>query len=272
METRFITQFELYCDDWMETRAAEYWVQDIEKRRYCSLIRPAFDFRSRKEKAEQLTRADLNDIVVDDVHYPGLKWDDCVNAEFWQEVTWLHPLIRVEEDDKANDIRGWDWMTFDVEYGMSKSDSWWSRLCNAFYDTVLAYLQFRCQDKGRSRHIGSSSQKYLLSVYTEGSLGSPTTPDGRFIPDEFPCPELSLTEWRQRMEQVGYTPTSLEPWRAFRDIERESDAMNLDAWGETGVPQAVYTEVTRADQDVQKRIEKAVEEVIPEVSTFSEFR
>ena len=199
-------------------------------------------------------------------------FDNRVNADFWRELTWVHPLITAEEDDEENDIRGWEWMGFDVEHGIEKPDSWWNRLCNAFYDTVLGYLQFRCQDKGRSRHTQTSTQKYLLSAYTEGSLGSSKTQDGRFIPEEFPCCEISLTEWRQRIDQVSYKLTSLDPGRAFRDIERESDAMNLDAWGDTGVPPAVSTEVTRVDQDVQKRIEKAVVENIPEVSTFSEFR
>ena len=69
-EEKFIDQLELFCEDWMKTLVAEYWIQDIERKRYCSLI-SAFDFKSKKEKAEHLTRAHLSVVVVDDHRYPG---------------------------------------------------------------------------------------------------------------------------------------------------------------------------------------------------------
>lgn len=169
-----------------------------------------------KESIYKLNAQDIEKLTIKKIDYPGITIDLDVMYEFWTPILAVTELRELQHSTviisyESNIYRQVDkfWMDADAEQLTSKSPhvSWFHRFRTVLLEVLVPVVQNLSEDRERvkqqfvdSTHIIS----YLMSAYTPRvAIGSSyRTADGTPHPEQYPIPDLTLSQWADHLSHT----------------------------------------------------------------------
>jgi len=160
--------------------------------------------------------------------------------------------------------------TADIARGIQLADSLLLRLHRAMIGALVAVINVQTPNYGHSRCILSDSettQHILHAAYTEGSLITLKTTDGRHIPEHVCMAPLgSLAEWSDHLP-TGNDESHVNPASSPLPMGTAVDPSQnpLYDWKD-GIPQDIVEGAETDENQAEEIMLKAMKDSVPEVN------